>query len=83
MQELVNEDPQRYSFMVINFDASNNVRIYNRKVDYQGGIYVFPKSWLEFEPHNDASKQWFIKRDAGTSIVHIIEFYPDPKRRRH
>jgi len=81
MQELVNEDPRRTSFMVINFDASNNVRIYNRKEDYQGGIYVFAKSWLQFEKEDDADKQWFIKRDAGTSIVHIIEFYRERGRR--
>lgn len=67
--------------MVVNIDASNTARLYNRKDDYQGGIYIYPKSWMQFFKDDDGDKQWFVKRDTGSSYIHVIEFYRIKPRR--
>lgn len=82
LQELVSEDPNRTSFLVQNIDDESIAGIYNRKEEPYGAIYLYPGCWLYFEKHDDADKQWWIKMDAGSGYIHVVQFYreaPVPK----
>lgn len=75
MQELVPANPDRVSFVVVNVDATNSARVYTREDEPDGGIYVYPRQWIQWEKQDAAHEQWFIKRDTGSSFAHVIEFF--------
>ena len=76
MQELVPADRNRTHFVVHNIDENNSVRVYQREDKAEGGIYIWPRQWIEWEKEDAAEEAWYVKCAAGASIyAHVIEFF--------